>query len=399
MRSDELRGKRADLIKEARRIYEEAEGSEEGPSAESRETFDRTMAAADEMQKDIERAESLERSESSLTQPQERRVAPEGRAPLPYEDEVDKVIEKVESTKRYHRAFDTFLRTGSQSELRDLSVGSATAGGNLAPTGFQVELLQVVNDSAPMRTISRILTIDNDRQFPINDGRATATWTAEAVAYSENDPTFAQLTLSALKAAIIVQVSEELVADSAFDIQSYLATEMGEAIGTLENTAYTTGGGSTDPQGWVGRADTGVTAGSATTITGDEIIDLYHALSPKYRSRATWVMEDATLKHIRLKKDSTGQYLWAPGLTAGTPDILLGRPVVTNEAVASIAASASVIGFGDFSKYYIADRAGVFVQRLDERYADTGQVGFRAFHRTDGNLMLTEAVKLLVMSS
>ena len=110
-------------------------------------------------------------------------------------------------------------------------------------------------------------------------------------------------------------------------------------------------------------------------------------------------MNDATIKTIRKLKDNNGNYLWQPALTAGTPDTILGRPVYTSSYVPTIAAGAKTIAFGDFSYYWIADRAGRNFKKLSELYAANDQTGFVATQRVDGKLILPEAIKVLKMKA
>ena len=138
---------------------------------------------------------------------------------------------------------------------------------------------------------------------------------------------------------------------------------------------------------------------SATAITLDNLLDLIYALKAPYRKNAKFLMKDTTVSAIRKLKDNQGQYLWQPSLTAGTPDTILGRPVRTSAYMPAIAASAKTIAFGDFSYYWIADRQGRSFKRLNELYAATGQVGFKATQRVDGKLILAEAVKVLQMKA
>ena len=138
-----------------------------------------------------------------------------------------------------------------------------------------------------------------------------------------------------------------------------------------------------------------VTTANATSITADELIDLFYSLKAPYRKKAVWVLNDATIKAIRKLKDNNGNYLWQPALTANTPDTILGRPVFTSSYVPTIAAGAKTIAFGDFSYYWIADRQSRSFKRLNELYAATGQVGFVATQRVDGKLILPEAIKVL----
>ena len=127
----------------------------------------------------------------------------------------------------------------------------------------------------------------------------------------------------------------------------------------------------------------------------DEVLDLFYALKAPYRKKATFLMNDSTVKAIRKLKDGQGQYLWQPSLQAGTPDTILNRPIYTSAYVPTIASAAKSIVFGDLGYYWVADRQGRVFKRLNELFAVTGQVGFVATQRVDGKLILPEAVKLL----
>jgi HK97 family phage major capsid protein len=139
----------------------------------------------------------------------------------------------------------------------------------------------------------------------------------------------------------------------------------------------------------------GVTAAGAAAITADELIDLFHSLDIAYRANAVFQANDLTLAAIRKLKDSDGQYLWQTGLTAGQPDMLLGKPVLANNDVAVLATTAKTVWFGDPSKYIIRQVRGMRFRRLDELYAANDQVGFVAFNRWDGDAIQANAMKVL----
>ena len=200
------------------------------------------------------------------------------------------------------------------------------------------------------------------------------------------------------KVGTIIKVSQELLADSAFDLERYFTSEFTRRIGTKEEEAFLVGNGSHKPTGLLnetGGAQIGVTAASATAITADEVIDLFYSLAAPYRKNAIWILNDATVKAIRKLKDSSGQYLWQPALKDGEFDTILGKRYFTSAYMPTIAAGAKTILFGDLSYYWIGDRQGITFQRLNERFADYGQVGFLASKRLDGKLVLPEAVKVL----
>lgn len=140
-----------------------------------------------------------------------------------------------------------------------------------------------------------------------------------------------------------------------------------------------------------------MTAASGTAITSDELIDPFYSLDSAYRKNAVWLLNDSTMKTVRKLKDSNGQYLWQPALHEGGFDTLLGKRLYTSPFVPEIAAGKKSVAFGDFSFYSIGDHAGITFKRLNERFAETGQIGFIASKRLDGRLILPEAIKVLQM--
>lgn len=131
----------------------------------------------------------------------------------------------------------------------------------------------------------------------------------------------------------MIKVSEELLNDSVFPLESYISREFARRIGSKEEEAFFTGDGSGKPTGILaatGGAQVGVTTAGAAAITIEEVLDLFYSLKAPYRNKAVFVMNDSTVKAIRKLKDGNGQYLWQPSLQAGTPDTILNRPLYTS---------------------------------------------------------------------
>jgi HK97 family phage major capsid protein len=218
---------------------------------------------------------------------------------------------------------------------------------------------------------------------------------AENAAIPVSGVTFGQKTLDAFKLTNLIKVSTELLQDSMFDLESYIAAEFARAFGIAEEEAFCVGTGTGQPSGIF--TDNGGTVGvtSGAAINTDNLIDLVYALKSPYRKRAAFLMRDITVSMIRKLKDSNGQYLWQPSVQAGQPDRLLGYPLHTSPYVPVVAANALPVAFGDFSNYWIADRMGRTVQRLIELYAGNGQIGFIATQRVDAKVILAEGIQLL----
>lgn len=293
-------------------------------------------------------------------------------------------------------------RRAGMMETRDLSKLTAAAGGDTVPTGFLATLYEHLVEAAAVRqTGATILTTSSGENIlvPKTTGHGTATLVAEAGALLENDPAFAQITLNAYKYGQLIELSSELIADSAVDILGYLARAAGIAIGTATGTAYVTGTGSAQPQGISNAATAGVTGGAGTglTVSGNQLIDLYHSIVSGYRVRGVWAMNDLTAAFVRKLRDDTGgsglgNFLWQPGMQAGQPDSLFGRPVVTDPNIAVQAVNAFSIAFGDFSQYFtIRDVAGVRFERSDDFRFGNDLVAFRVILRTDSKQVVNGA--------
>ena len=306
------------------------------------------------------------------------------------------------ATNEYNDAFWKAMRNKNNFEVQNaLQIGTDTEGGYLAPDEFERTLIEALEEENMFRQLAHVITTSSgDKKIPVVTTKGTASWIDEGALIPESDDAFGQVSIGAFKLATMIKVSEELLNDSVFNLPQYIAKEFARRIGTKEEEAFFMGDGTGKPTGIfneTGGAETGVTAASATAITLDEVMDLFYSLKSPYRKKATFVMNDATVKAIRKLKDGNGQYIWQPSITAGAPDTILNRPIKTSAYVPTLAAAAKTIAFGDFSYYWVADRQGRSFKRLNELFAATGQVGFVPTQRVDGKLILPEAIKVLQM--
>lgn len=212
----------------------------------------------------------------------------------------------------------------------------------------------------------------------------------------------ALLAIGSYKVATMIKVSEELINDSAFNLPAYIAREFGSRIGNKEEDAFINGNGIGKPLGVLsdtGGAQIGVTAGSASAVSFDDLMDLVFSLKSPYRRKAKFLLHDQTVKLLRKVKDANGQYLWNPSVKDGEPDTVLNYPYYSSAYMPQVGAGTKAILFGDLSHYWVADRQGRIFKRLNELFAQTGQVGFLATQRVDGRLVLPEAIKLMKMKA
>jgi len=357
-------------------------------SAADGEEFDRMEAEIVNLGREIERLEKHRDIADQMSLPTSK--------PL-----VSNIGTKIanRNTSQYSTDFWNLLRGGGITNA--LSIGTDTSGGYLVPEEFMNELIQALEEQNIFRRIARIITTNSEKlKVPIATASGTASWIEENDEIPESDSVFGQIILNAYKLATMMRTSTELVEDSAFNIQAYIAQEFARRIGAREEEAFCIGDGDGKPTGIFtesGGGSIGVTAASETDITFDDIIDLFYSLKPPYRIKAVFLTNDTAMKQLRKVKDSNGQYIWTPSVVAGTPDMLLGRPVYTSPYVPEIKAGSLPLAFGDFNYYWIADRRDIRFKVLNELFAQRDQIGFHATERVDGKLILSEAVKLLQM--
>jgi len=394
----ELREKRAKAWDAAKAFLDSKRGADGLLSAEDVAVYEKMEADVVNLGKEIDRLERQQALDAELNKPVNTPITGKPGQPNP-ENKTGRASDE------YKRAFWNAMRSkaAGYEVLNALQVGTDSEGGYLVPDEFEHTLVEALQEENIFRTMAKIIqTASGDRKIPVVASKGTASWVDEEGAIPESDDAFGQVSIGAYKLATMIKVSEELLNDSVFNLESYIAREFARRIGAKEEESFFIGDGTGKPTGIfnaTGGAELGVTAASATAITVDEIMDLFYSLKSPYRKNAVFVMNDATVKAIRKLKDGNGQYLWQPSITAGQPDTILNRPVKTSAYVPAIAAGAKTIAFGDFSYYWVADRQGRSFQRLNELYAATGQVGFKATQRVDGKLILPEAIKVLQMKA
>ena len=398
----ELREKRAKAW-EAAKAFLDSHRKENGTlSAEDDAAYTRMEQEITDLGKEIARLERQEALDAELNRPVNKPITGK---PMNGKLEDDGEGKTGRASDEYKKNFWNAMRSKSPvpNVTNALQIGTDTEGGYLVPDEFENTLVEALEEENIFRQMAKIIqTSSGDRKIPVVATKGTASWMDEEGAYPESDDSFGQVSIGAYKLGTMIKVSEELLNDSVFDLQSYITREFARRIGSKEEEAFFTGNGTGKPLGILaatGGAETGITAASATAVTADELIDLYYSLRSPYRRNAVWTLNDSTVKAIRKLKDGNGQYLWQPGITAGAPDMILGRPVRTSTYMPEIAAGAKTIAFGDFSYYWIADRQGRSFKRLNELFAATGQVGFLASQRVDGKLVLPEAVKVLAQKA
>lgn len=309
---------------------------------------------------------------------------------------------KIDS-RMYRAAERVGLNFGnSEYVFRAQTVGAATEGGYLTNGSLFQGVEKTLKAYGGVRGVAKVISTSTGETLhwaTNNDTGNVGAIVGENTEVTNTSTVFGTVPLVAYKYSSMVQpVSLELIQDSGIDIGAYLGELLGERIGRISATHFTTGDGSSKPHGVVAGSTLGKTCTDDVTFTFPELIDLYHSVDIAYRDNAVWMMNDATVAYIRKMVDTPGRPLFLEDYVGGMGLTLLGKRIIVNNDMATIAASAKPILFGDFSKYIVRDVAGIRLQVLNERYAENGSVGFIAFARMGGRLINTGAVKHMVMA-
>jgi HK97 family phage major capsid protein len=286
--------------------------------------------------------------------------------------------------------------------------GSSTQASSIIPTDFYDMLIaHLIEVSGVMQCGPTVLNTGGGEtlQVPKTTAHSTAASAAQNASLPTSDPAFSMQPLSAYKYGIMLQVARELIDDTAVDLLGYLAMQAGRALGNAFGTDLVNGTGSNQPAGVVTTASAGVT-GSVTGVSGApsyaNLVDLeYSVIAPYRQSRSCyWLAADKTIGGFRKITDTVGRPIWEPSAVLGSPDLLLGKPLVADPFMPAQATSAKSVAFGDFSQYFVRLVGGVRFQRSDDFAFGSDLVTFRAILRGDGTLVdRTGAIKVYTGAS
>ena len=313
-------------------------------------------------------------------------------------------------------AFERYIRKGDAGgldalELKAMSAGSQADGGYTVPLEIEQTIDRVLAKVSPMRAIASVRQIGtNTYRKPVATAGAATGWVAETDARTTtNTPTLAAIDFPTMELYAMPAATQTLLDDSQVDLEQWLAGEVQTVFAEQEGTAFISGNGTTQPKGFLsetivadsawawtklGYIASGAAGAFASSNPIDALVGLAYAPKQAYRANGSWMMNRTTESVIRKFKDSTGNYIWQPGTTAGQPPTLLGYPVAEADDMPDIAANSYSVAFGDFARgYLIVDRVGVRVLR--DPYSAKPYVLFYTTKRVGGGVQNFEAIKLM----
>ena len=293
---------------------------------------------------------------------------------------------------------------------KSLNQTSDSGGGYFTPEDFQTTVIQkianvagvsgMVTQQPTSRDVVRWPKVKYDTDN-VDNSSLSLTWEDEADTATDTDPTpIGSISIQVKKARGRVLIDRELLEDSAVDVTQLLSNLIADKVAVDTDRRATVGSGGKTLEGFMINTDIPtVNSGSAGAFTMDGIHDLVYTLPEQYAANATFMAKRLSMGAIRKLKDSSGRYLWEPSTQIGTPATLDGYPVKSNEHVPAAASAARAMIFADFKRLYmLVTKAGLSIQRLDEKYADTDQVGFIFRIRLGGGVIAPWAACIQVLT-
>ncbi len=414
-----LLAERAKVVADQRAMLDKAEAEKRGLSADENTNYENMDADIDRLTRDIEREKKLE------TREREMRDSADPFKPTPGNSGEVRTLEyrgaKIDlpaGSEAWRAAYAKWMSRGghalSADEIRALQADADIYGGFLvAPPQFVLKLIKAMDNEVFIRAMATVYPVTKAESLgapSLDNDPADPSWTAEIATGSEDSTmSFGKRELSPHPLAKLIKVSEKLLRVSAMDVESLVISRLAYKNGVTAENCYLNGTGSNQPMGVFTAATVGFgistsrdvsTGNTATAFTTDGLINALYSLKAQYHPKATWIFHRDAIKMLRKLKDGEGQYIWNPDIKGGQPDMILARPYKMSEYCPNTFTASQYVGIiGDFSYYWIADALNMRIQRLNELYAATNQVGFISRMESDGMPVLEEAFARVKLST
>jgi len=321
----------------------------------------------------------------------------------------------IQTEAPHQKAFNTYLRSGDDAPLRGLDFeGKAMStavngdGGYLVDPVTSDTVKSVLSSTASIRAVASVVNVEaSSYDVLIDQNDMGSGWATETANSTETaTATLDRIAIPLHELSALPKVSQRLLDDSAFDIETWLAGRIADTFARAEAAAFVGGDGIDKPTGFLthpsvdndswawGSLGYVATGSNGALSDADKIVDLVYALGAQYRANASFVMNSKTAGQVRKLKDADGRFLWSDGLAAGEPARLMGYPVLIAEDMPDVASDSMSIAFGDFEAgYTIAERPDLRVLR--DPFSAKPHVLFFATKRVGGDVSDFAAIKLL----
>jgi len=407
----ELIGERLRLVGEMRALTDTVTKAKRAWTVDEQQNFDKLNTRVDEITEIVDAADRADKVAAREKQLSEIRSIPADQNVKPANQPVEPV--EYRTSEKYSKDFRSFLVGGNVApEMRALQADSNTGGGYLVPQQFATELIAALKNIMLFRQKAKQISISTGDSIgapALDNDVADLAWTAEIGAFSEDSTmSFGKRELTTHQLTKGIKVSRKLLRASALNVESIVRDNLAYKNSTVQENAFFNGTGAAQPLGvFVGNANGipansthDISTGNTTTAIGPEnVFEITGSIAGQYLAGAEWYFHRLALKKLRQLKTGDGQWLWQPGLAAGMPQTLDSYPINVSEYCPSTFTTGLYVGlFGNLQWYWILDSLTMDIQRLDELYAATNQVGFIIRSECDGMPVLAAAFRRMKLA-
>lgn len=381
------------LIEERNKKVEEMNTLVTKADTETRALTDEEVTAFNDLKKAVEQIdETLELAKTNL-----KKIDDNGMGE-------PQAQEANDTNEAETRAFASYIREGKLSYM-DTETRAAVnmekgTNGAIIPTSIANKIIETVLNIAPILQLSDSYDVKGNLVFPVYDETTQAikcTYADEFTALASTSGKFTPITLGGFLAGALSKVSKSLINNSDFDVVNYVITKVAEAIAQFLEKEFING--TTNKVTGLLSSTRLVTAGAATVITADDLINTALNVPQAYRKNSVWIMNSETFKAISKLKDQEGNYLLNKDLRNDFGYTLLGQAVYESDSMPTMATGTKPIIFGDLKGYatkIVKDT--VEVQVLQEKYADEHVVGVIGWVEVDGKIIDPQRITVLKMA-
>lgn len=393
-----------------------------GELAEIKEVAEELGSKFTEFQSKNDKALEAVKGELVKTTETAKKLADDVKSLQDYKDELDKELAEKNrpgnpnpSKDEHKTAFMDFIRKGNEDGLKELeqkalNLGTDADGGYAIAEELDKTILELLRDGTPMRSVCNVITVGADNSYKklVDLKGTTSGWVGETAARTEtNSSQLTEITPTMGEIYANPSATQRSLDDMWFNAEQWLSNGVALEFMEQENAAFTTGDGTNKPIGFMSGA-TAATAdasrafgtlehmvsGASADIEADDVIKIIYKMKAGYRSGAVFMCRTDVVADLMLLKDTTGQYLWRPGLEVGQSSTLRGYSITENEDMPAKAAGANALAFGNFKRgFTIVDRIGT--RMLRDPYTNKPYVSFYTTKRVGSMLEDSQAIKFI----
>ena len=396
----ELLQKRASLFDEAKNFLDTHTDADGKISSRDAATYERMEADIDALSKQIDRYERAENFSVYLQKPFGKpHFEPFGNKGG---DTLKRAVSGVRGDEYKKNFLDAVRKNFKAESTGYLHEGTLPGGGYLLPVEMHEAIITELEGECVLRQIGRTITTASEHKITFSAQKPTATWIGEGEDIPLTDEKFGQISLGAYKLGVNLKISNELLQDACYDLESFIATEFGKAFGRAEEEAFLTGapdvsGEKKQPTGILtvlNQSATGTIQTVGSQIAADDILSLFYSVDRAYRKNAVFLASDATISAVRKLKDSTQNFIWQPSMQEGEPPKIFGTPIYSSNFMPAPTSGNVALIYGDFRDFFvIAERGNRIFKPLRELYALSDKTGFLMLERIDCAITDTRAFR------